>query len=44
MCLLLPSDQPTVTTVLAIIGKMTSTAAFSTSYVYAAELFPTVLR
>ncbi|KFP79072.1 Solute carrier family 22 member 13, partial [Apaloderma vittatum] len=37
-------DQPVVTTVLAIIGKFTSTASFSTSYIYAAELFPTVIR
>ncbi|NXJ82731.1 S22AD protein, partial [Trogon melanurus] len=37
-------DQSMVTTVLAVIGKFTSTAAFSTSYVYAAELFPTVIR
>ncbi|XP_066049024.1 solute carrier family 22 member 13-like [Chamaea fasciata] len=40
----IPEDQPTVITVLAIIGKLTSTAAFSTSYVYSAELFPTILR
>uniref|UniRef100_A0A8D2PQW1 Solute carrier family 22 member 13 n=1 Tax=Zosterops lateralis melanops TaxID=1220523 RepID=A0A8D2PQW1_ZOSLA len=47
ICLILtgiPEDQATVITVLAIIGKFTSTAAFSTSYVYSAELFPTVLR
>ncbi|NXN88804.1 S22AD protein, partial [Bombycilla garrulus] len=37
-------EQSVVITVLAIIGKMTATAAFTTSYVYAAELFPTVLR
>ncbi|NXF00572.1 S22AD protein, partial [Smithornis capensis] len=37
-------DQPVATTVLAIIGKFTSTAAFSTSYVYSAELFPTIVR
>ncbi|NXP25655.1 S22AD protein, partial [Scytalopus superciliaris] len=37
-------DQPVATTVLAIIGKFTATAAFSTSYIYAAELFPTVVR
>ncbi|KFO05759.1 Solute carrier family 22 member 13, partial [Balearica regulorum gibbericeps] len=37
-------DQPMVTTVLAIIGKFTATASFSTSYVYSAELFPTVVR
>ncbi|XP_023777752.1 solute carrier family 22 member 13-like [Cyanistes caeruleus] len=47
LCLILtgiPEDQPMATTVLAIIGKFTSTAAFSTSYVYAAEVFPTILR
>uniref|UniRef100_A0A8C6N8D3 Uncharacterized protein n=1 Tax=Melopsittacus undulatus TaxID=13146 RepID=A0A8C6N8D3_MELUD len=47
MCLVItgiPEDQPVVTTVLAIIGKFTSTASFSTSYVYSAELFPTVVR
>ncbi|NXO74221.1 S22AD protein, partial [Phainopepla nitens] len=37
-------DQSMAITVLAVIGKMTSTAAFSTSYVYAAELLPTILR
>ncbi|NXH15794.1 S22AD protein, partial [Bucco capensis] len=37
-------DQPVVTTVLAIIGKFTASASFSTSYVYSAELFPTVVR
>ncbi|KFQ52320.1 Solute carrier family 22 member 13, partial [Nestor notabilis] len=37
-------DQAVVTTVLAVIGKLTATASFSTSYVYSAELFPTVIR
>ncbi|NXJ64993.1 S22AD protein, partial [Rostratula benghalensis] len=37
-------DQPVVITILATIGKFTATASFSTSYVYAAELFPTVVR
>ncbi|NWH36655.1 S22AD protein, partial [Chloropsis hardwickii] len=37
-------EQPVVITVLAIIGKFTATAAFSSSYVYTAELFPTILR
>ncbi|NWI71381.1 S22AD protein, partial [Todus mexicanus] len=32
------------TTVLAIIGKFAASASFSTSYVYSAELFPTVIR
>lgn len=44
MSLLLSSAQAVVITVLAIIGKFTATAAFTTSYVYAAELFPTILR
>ncbi|NXU57724.1 S22AD protein, partial [Turnix velox] len=37
-------DQPVVTTVLATIGKFTASASFSTSYVYSAELFPTIVR
>ncbi|NXM04901.1 S22AD protein, partial [Tyrannus savana] len=37
-------DQPVAITVLAIIGKFTATSSFSVSYVYAAELFPTVVR
>ncbi|NXX96305.1 S22AD protein, partial [Centropus bengalensis] len=37
-------DQSVVSTVLAIIGKFTATASFSTTYVYSAELFPTVVR
>ncbi|XP_072707645.1 solute carrier family 22 member 13-like [Ciconia boyciana] len=47
VCLIItgiPEDQPVVTTVLAIIGKFTSSGSFSTSYVYSAELFPTVVR
>ncbi|KAM6314880.1 solute carrier family 22 member 13-like [Aegotheles albertisi] len=40
----IPEDQPVAATVLAIIGKFTATGSFSTSYVYAAELFPTVIR
>ncbi|XP_014729144.1 PREDICTED: solute carrier family 22 member 13-like [Sturnus vulgaris] len=47
LCLILtgiPAEQALAITVLAVIGKMTSTAAFSTSYVYAAEVFPTVIR
>ncbi|XP_014800348.1 PREDICTED: solute carrier family 22 member 13-like [Calidris pugnax] len=47
VCLIItgiPEDQPVVTTVLATIGKFTASASFSTSYVYAAELFPTVIR
>ncbi|NXR26540.1 S22AD protein, partial [Cinclus mexicanus] len=37
-------DQPVATTILATIGKFAASASFSTSYVYAAELFPTVVR
>ncbi|KAM9573392.1 solute carrier family 22 member 13-like isoform 1-T1 [Guaruba guarouba] len=47
ICLIIigiPEDQPMVTTVLATIGKFTATASFSTSYIYSAELFPTVVR
>uniref|UniRef100_A0A8C3TME2 Major facilitator superfamily (MFS) profile domain-containing protein n=1 Tax=Catharus ustulatus TaxID=91951 RepID=A0A8C3TME2_CATUS len=40
----IPEDQPLATTVLATIGKFAASASFSTSYVYAAELFPTVVR
>uniref|UniRef100_A0A8C3TIR7 Major facilitator superfamily (MFS) profile domain-containing protein n=2 Tax=Catharus TaxID=9184 RepID=A0A8C3TIR7_CATUS len=47
LCLIItgiPEEQAIVITVLAVIGKFTSTAAFSTSYVYAAEVFPTIVR
>ncbi|XP_074938353.1 solute carrier family 22 member 13-like [Phalacrocorax aristotelis] len=47
VCLIItgiPEDQPMASTVLAIIGKFTASASFSTSYVYSAELFPTVIR
>ncbi|NXP10440.1 S22AD protein, partial [Thinocorus orbignyianus] len=47
VCLIItgiPEDQPVVTTVLATVGKFAASASFSTSYVYAAELFPTVVR
>ncbi|XP_072455088.1 solute carrier family 22 member 13-like isoform X2 [Notamacropus eugenii] len=47
MCLIIifiPSKYPTVTTVLAVIGKFATSAAFTISYVYSAELFPTVIR
>ncbi|NWY67159.1 S22AD protein, partial [Erithacus rubecula] len=37
-------EQALAITVLAVIGKLTSTAAFSTSYVYTAELLPTTVR
>ncbi|KAJ7405785.1 Solute carrier family 22 member 13 [Willisornis vidua] len=47
VCLIItgiPEDQPVATTVLATIGKFASSASFSTSFVYTAELFPTVVR
>ncbi|XP_013910279.1 PREDICTED: solute carrier family 22 member 13-like [Thamnophis sirtalis] len=39
-----PKDLPVVTTLLAVLGKFTMAASFSTSYVYSAELFPTIIR
>ncbi|NXG04194.1 S22AD protein, partial [Sakesphorus luctuosus] len=47
VCLIItgiPEDQAVAITVLAIIGKFASSASFSTSFVYTAELFPTVVR
>ncbi|GAB1294802.1 Solute carrier family 22 member 13 [Apodemus speciosus] len=47
MCIIIifiPGDLPTVVTVLAIVGKFASSAAFTISYVYTAELFPTIIR
>ncbi|XP_053119462.1 solute carrier family 22 member 13-like isoform X2 [Hemicordylus capensis] len=47
VCLLItvvPKDLPVAVTVLAIIGKFVIAGSFSTSYVYSAELFPTVVR
>ncbi|XP_066170075.1 solute carrier family 22 member 13-like [Sylvia atricapilla] len=47
VCLIItgiPEDQPVATTVLATIGKFAASASFSTSFVYAAELFPTIVR
>ncbi|XP_003930946.3 solute carrier family 22 member 13 isoform X1 [Saimiri boliviensis] len=47
MCIIIifiPADLPVVVTVLAVVGKMATSAAFTVSYVYSAELFPTVLR
>lgn len=40
----LSPDMPMVVTVLAVIGKFATTSGFTISYVYSAELFPTVLR
>ncbi|XP_039378188.1 solute carrier family 22 member 13-like isoform X1 [Mauremys reevesii] len=47
MCLIItciPKDLPVVVTTLAVIGKFAIAASFSVSYVYAAELFPTIIR
>lgn len=37
-------DLPVVVTVLAVVGKFATAAGFTISYVYSAELFPTVIR
>ncbi|XP_061442113.1 solute carrier family 22 member 13-like [Rhineura floridana] len=47
ICLLItviPKDLPVLVTVFAISGKFILSGSFSTSYVYSAELFPTVVR
>uniref|UniRef100_A0A8D0G2Y1 Major facilitator superfamily (MFS) profile domain-containing protein n=1 Tax=Sphenodon punctatus TaxID=8508 RepID=A0A8D0G2Y1_SPHPU len=47
MCLIIPiipKGWPVAVTVLAVIGKSALAASFTTSYVYSAELFPTVVR
>ncbi|XP_049726646.1 solute carrier family 22 member 13 [Elephas maximus indicus] len=40
----IPADLPVVVTVLAVMGKFAISAGFTISYVYSAELFPTVIR
>ncbi|KAM3929224.1 solute carrier family 22 member 13-like [Leptodactylus fuscus] len=40
----IPKTLPVVITVLAVIGKFAIAASFSICYIYAAELFPTVIR
>ncbi|KAM6971563.1 solute carrier family 22 member 13-like [Tautogolabrus adspersus] len=42
--LAIPNDLPVVVTIMAVLGKMAATAAFSTAYIYTPELYPTVLR
>lgn len=37
-------DLPIVGTVLAIVGKFSTASGFTISYVYSAELFPTIIR
>ncbi|XP_069816584.1 solute carrier family 22 member 13 [Dendropsophus ebraccatus] len=47
VCLIItaiPKTLPVVITVLAVIGKFAIAASFSICYIYAAELFPTVIR
>ncbi|XP_018409001.1 PREDICTED: solute carrier family 22 member 13-like [Nanorana parkeri] len=47
VCLILtaiPKTLPVVITVLAVIGKFAIAASFSICYIYAAELFPTIIR
>ncbi|MEE6467387.1 hypothetical protein FKM82_007223 [Ascaphus truei] len=47
VCLLItviPKELPVVITVLAVTGKFSIASSFSVCYIYAAELFPTVIR
>ncbi|CAJ0920520.1 unnamed protein product [Ranitomeya imitator] len=47
VCLIItaiPRSLPVVVTVLAVIGKFAIAASFSISQIYAAELFPTIIR
>ncbi|XP_049997599.1 solute carrier family 22 member 13 isoform X2 [Alexandromys fortis] len=47
MCIIIifiPAGLPTVVTVLAVVGKFASSSAFTISYVYTAELYPTIIR
>ncbi|KAF6101099.1 solute carrier family 22 member 13 [Phyllostomus discolor] len=40
----IPADLPVVSTVLAVLGKFATAAGFMISYIYTAELFPTIIR
>ncbi|KAM6452936.1 solute carrier family 22 member 13-like isoform 1-T1 [Liasis olivaceus] len=47
VCVLIPvvpKDFPVIVTVLAVIGKSALGASFSTTYLFSAEVFPTVVR
>ncbi|OCT75453.1 solute carrier family 22 member 13 [Xenopus laevis] len=47
VCLIItviPRNLPVVITVLAVIGKFSIASSFSICYIYAAEVFPTVIR
>ncbi|XP_056869271.1 solute carrier family 22 member 13-like isoform X2 [Takifugu flavidus] len=44
LVLVVPKDLPVVVTVIAVLGKYFVSAAFTTAFVYTAELYPTVLR
>uniref|UniRef100_A0A670ZXC3 Solute carrier family 22 member 13-like n=1 Tax=Pseudonaja textilis TaxID=8673 RepID=A0A670ZXC3_PSETE len=44
MISVLPKEYPLIVTVLAVIGKSSMAAAFSTTYLFSAEIFPTVVR
>ncbi|XP_034257628.1 solute carrier family 22 member 13-like [Pantherophis guttatus] len=47
MCVVIcviPKEFPLIVTVLAMIGKSAMAASFSTTYLFSAELFPTVVR
>ncbi|KAK7816750.1 hypothetical protein U0070_009275 [Myodes glareolus] len=47
MCIIIifiPAGFSTVVTVLAVVGKSASSSAFTVSYVYTAELYPTIIR
>ncbi|XP_042369470.1 solute carrier family 22 member 13-like, partial [Plectropomus leopardus] len=41
--LAIPKDLPVVVTIIAVLGKFATTAAFNIAYVYTPELYPTIL-